>query len=138
MSDQVEKKLQHVAIASYEYRHDAEFAAGFLDDAGIPFYRRTRAPGDLTLGMADVAPIVGEEHLLFVPAGVADEARKVLDETLVEVDDHISDDDDRRIRRNEMALVELHDLGTGDGANCGFGARQRTAVRMRFSVHGAR
>jgi hypothetical protein len=37
MSDRVEKKLQHVAVAKYEYRHDAEFAAGFLDDAGIPY-----------------------------------------------------------------------------------------------------
>lgn len=37
MSDRVEKKLQHVAVANYEYRHDAEFAAGFLDDAGIPY-----------------------------------------------------------------------------------------------------
>jgi hypothetical protein len=37
MSERTEQKLTQVAIVQFGYRHDAEFAAGFLDDAGIPF-----------------------------------------------------------------------------------------------------
>lgn len=37
MSDRVDRKLREVAVAKYGYRHEAEFAAGFLDDAGIPY-----------------------------------------------------------------------------------------------------
>ena len=36
MSERVEKKLQEVPLARYAFRHEAEFAAGFLTDAGIP------------------------------------------------------------------------------------------------------
>ena len=37
MTDQTDKKLQDVIVAQYQYRHEAEFAAGFLDDAEIPY-----------------------------------------------------------------------------------------------------
>ena len=57
MSDQVEKKLQNVAVASYEYRHDAEFAAGFLDDAGIPYRLQIDDPGlGISVGVAATSP----------------------------------------------------------------------------------
>lgn len=32
-----ERRLQEVIVARYSWRHEAEFAAGFLDDAGIPY-----------------------------------------------------------------------------------------------------
>jgi putative signal transducing protein len=37
MSERTERKLTQVAIVQFGYRHEAEFAAGFLEDAGIPF-----------------------------------------------------------------------------------------------------
>jgi len=32
-----DRKTKEVVLAQYAYRHEAEFAAGFLDDAGIPY-----------------------------------------------------------------------------------------------------
>ena len=37
MGRHIERKLQEVVVARYSWRHEAEFAAGFLDDAGIPY-----------------------------------------------------------------------------------------------------
>ncbi|MDH3424291.1 MAG: DUF2007 domain-containing protein, partial [Gemmatimonadota bacterium] len=37
MSDRQDRKLDEVVVARYTYRHEAEFAAGFLKDAGIPY-----------------------------------------------------------------------------------------------------
>lgn len=37
MSDREDRKLREVPVATYQYRHEAEFAAGFLKDAGIPY-----------------------------------------------------------------------------------------------------
>lgn len=37
MSDREDRKLREVPLATYAYRHEAEFAAGFLEDAGIPY-----------------------------------------------------------------------------------------------------
>jgi hypothetical protein len=71
MSDQVEKKLQHVAIASYEYRHDAEFAAGFLDDAGIPYRLQVDDPA---LGIS-----VGVSATIWVREMDAARAREILE-----------------------------------------------------------
>ena len=36
MSERTDQKLQEVVVGRYAYRHEAEFAAGFLRDAGIP------------------------------------------------------------------------------------------------------
>jgi hypothetical protein len=36
MSRRTDQKLQEVVVGRYAYRHEAEFAAGFLRDAGIP------------------------------------------------------------------------------------------------------
>jgi len=49
MSERTDRKLQEVAIARYSYRHDAEFAAGFLEDADIPHRLQLDDPG---LGMS--------------------------------------------------------------------------------------
>jgi len=45
MSDRTDKKLQEVRVAEYRYRHEAEFAAGFLDDADIPYRLQIDDPG---------------------------------------------------------------------------------------------
>ncbi|MDG2282925.1 MAG: hypothetical protein P8L45_07365 [Longimicrobiales bacterium] len=37
MAQHTERRLQEVVVARYSWRHEAEFAAGFLDDAGIPY-----------------------------------------------------------------------------------------------------
>lgn len=44
-----DRKLQQIALASYNYRHEAEFAAGFLEDAGIPYLLQIEDP---TLGLS--------------------------------------------------------------------------------------
>jgi hypothetical protein len=51
MSDRIDKKLEQVAVAEFTYRHEAEFAAGFLTDAGIPHRLQIDdAGGDLGAG----------------------------------------------------------------------------------------
>lgn len=37
MSGRTDRKLVQVPVARFGYRHEAEFAAGFLDEAGIPY-----------------------------------------------------------------------------------------------------
>lgn len=37
MSQRVDRKLEEIPVARFAYRHEAEFAAGFLEDAGIPY-----------------------------------------------------------------------------------------------------
>ena len=49
MSERTDRKLQHVVVARYSWRHEAEFAAGFLKDAGIPHRLQLDDPG---LGIA--------------------------------------------------------------------------------------
>ena len=49
MGRRVERKLQEVAVARYSWRHEAEFAAGFLSDAGIPYRLQI---DDLSLGLS--------------------------------------------------------------------------------------
>ena len=44
-----DRKLQQIAVGSYNYRHEAEFAAGFLRDAGIPYVLQIEDP---TLGLS--------------------------------------------------------------------------------------
>ncbi len=45
-----------VPIAEYLYRHEAEFAAGFLEDAKIPFRLQTDDAGGAESFMAGVRP----------------------------------------------------------------------------------
>ncbi|MEM7414150.1 MAG: hypothetical protein AAF389_01565 [Gemmatimonadota bacterium] len=52
MTEREDRKVVEVPIARYGYRHEAEFAAGFLDDAGI-WYRMQL--DDPTLGTAAAA-----------------------------------------------------------------------------------
>lgn len=49
MSERIDMKLAEVALAQYGYRHEAEFAAGFLEEAGIPYRLQVE---DATLGIS--------------------------------------------------------------------------------------
>jgi hypothetical protein len=73
MTDRVDKKLELVAVAEFAYRHEAEFAAGFLADAGIPYrLQADDAGGDLGLTL-------GRRAVIWVHAMDVDRARDVLD-----------------------------------------------------------
>jgi hypothetical protein len=53
MSDLEDRKIREVAVAQYVYRHEAEFAAGFLDNAGIPYRLQIDDP---VMGLTVSAP----------------------------------------------------------------------------------
>ena len=63
----------HVRIAEYLYRHEAEFAAGFLRDADIPFRLQIDDAGGADAGVTIARPAV-----IWVRADDADEARVIL------------------------------------------------------------
>ena len=73
-SDREDTKLREVAVASYGYRHEAEFAAGFLEDAGIPYRLQIDDPA-LGISMSTSAKI-------WVAAMDERRARAVLDQEL--------------------------------------------------------
>lgn len=53
MTEHVDFKLQHVVVAAFAYRHEAELAAGFLDDAEIPYRLQIDDPA---MGMSIATP----------------------------------------------------------------------------------
>lgn len=71
MGGREDRKLREVAVGSYGYRHEAEFAAGFLEDAGIPYRLQVDDPA---LGMALSASAV-----LWVHAMDEDRALEILE-----------------------------------------------------------
>lgn len=71
MSERVDFKLRHVALATYAYRHEAELAAGFLADAGIPYRLQVDDPA---LGMTIATPATLWVHAIDLRA-----AREVLE-----------------------------------------------------------
>ena len=73
VTDRVDRKLQRVRLAEYQYRHEAEFAAGFLEDAGIPYRLQLDDAGGADLGLSMLRPAV-----LWVRTVDAEVARDVL------------------------------------------------------------
>ena len=73
MTRKVERKLQHVPIAEFQYRHEAELAAGFLSDAGLPYRLQVDDAGGAGLGLSLMSPSV-----LWVRAVDAEVARDLL------------------------------------------------------------
>lgn len=71
MGRRVERKLQEVVVARYSWRHEAEFAAGFLDDAGIPYRLQIDDP---SLGIS-----VSAAATLWVLGADEARAREILD-----------------------------------------------------------
>lgn len=80
----------HVPIAEYHYRHEAEFAAGFLRGAGIPFRLQIDDAGG-----ADAGVTIGRPAVLWVRADDEEEARSILalDDSSAEVARREPDDD---------------------------------------------
>lgn len=70
MTDRMDQKLRHVAVAQYRFRHEAEFAAGFLDDAAIPYRLQV---DDAAMGMT-----IGTPATLWVRGMDVRRAREVL------------------------------------------------------------
>jgi hypothetical protein len=62
-----------VEIARYQYRHEAEIALGFLQDAGIQALVQADDAGGYEFGLAFARPA-----RLLVPAHDLEEARQVL------------------------------------------------------------
>lgn len=53
MSEREDKKLESVVLARFQYRYEAEFAAGFLEAAGIPYRVQI---DDAAMGMTIATP----------------------------------------------------------------------------------
>tara|TARA_B100000678_G_scaffold45281_1_gene35081 strand:- start:25 stop:309 length:285 start_codon:yes stop_codon:yes gene_type:complete len=85
MSNQPRQK--DVLIAEYVYRHEAEFSAGFLADAGIPFRVQADDAGGAYGGMTFTSAA-----RIWVRSQDAEKAREILEVTpdsgvFVQVDD---------------------------------------------------
>ena len=82
-----EPRQKDVLIAEYVYRHEAEFGAGFLADAGIPFRVQADDAGGAYGGMTFTSAA-----RIWVRSQDAEQAREILQVTLdptvfVQVDD---------------------------------------------------
>ena len=67
-------RQRDVLIAEYPYRHEAEFAAGFLENAGVPFRLQTDDAGG-----ADSFMTIARPARLWVRADDVEEARDILE-----------------------------------------------------------
>lgn len=68
------RSQRSVPIAAYHYRHEAEFAAGFLRGAGIPFRLQIDDAGG-----ADAGVTMGRPAVLWVRADDEEDARALLE-----------------------------------------------------------
>lgn len=73
MTERRDRKVQEVAVGEFQYRHEAEFAAGILRDAGIPYRLQIDDAGGADLGLLHLRPA-----LLWVRAIDAEAARELL------------------------------------------------------------
>lgn len=95
-----DRKLQHVLLARFNYRHEAEFAAGFLREAGIPYLLQIEDP---TLGLSAT-----DSSTLWVTAVDEKRARLVLDHEMVV-------DEEGNEAWADFALEEGEPTGPDDG-----------------------
>jgi hypothetical protein len=88
MNDREDRKLREVAVGRYGYRHEAEFAAGFLEDAGIPYRLQVDDPA---MGMT-----LSASAIVWVHAMDEERARDLLehhDDDLAEFDGDAVDEE---------------------------------------------
>lgn len=85
MAEREDRKFREVAVGRYGYRHEAEFAAGFLHDAGIPYRLQVDDP---SLGMT-----LSTSAIVWVHAADQERAREIL-ETSEELREAADDDVD--------------------------------------------
>jgi len=74
MSKRPYGQSRDVPIAEFSYRHEAEFAAGFLSDGGIPFRLQVDDAGGADAGVTIARPAV-----LWVRPEDAEQARDILE-----------------------------------------------------------
>lgn len=102
-----DRKLQQVPLASYNYRHEAEFAAGFLRDAGIRFRLQIEDPA---LGLSAV-----NGATIWVAAMDEGQARRVLDHDMAIVDvDEEAEEEDETGEDYEAQVASAHDVWARD------------------------
>jgi hypothetical protein len=122
----------HVPVAEFLYRHEAEFAAGFLRDAGIPFRLQIDDAGGADAGVTIARPAV-----LWVRAVDAERARELLSEDDLlerEVLGHVQE-----LSRPEEAGAPTHALspeGEGDAPVSGLDAMLVPLCRVERVVAG--
>jgi hypothetical protein len=68
-----DRNPEEVAVGEFQYRHEAEFAAGILRDAGIPYRLQIDDAGGADLGLLHQRPAV-----LWVRPIDAEAARELL------------------------------------------------------------
>lgn len=73
MNRDSEPEEREVIVARFRSRHEAELAAGFLDDAGIPYRLQIDDAGGVDFGTTFVRPPV-----LWVRAADLDDARDII------------------------------------------------------------
>jgi hypothetical protein len=71
MSGRTDRKLREVAVGRYGYRYEAEFAAGFLEDARIPYRLQV---DDASLGIS-----LSASAIIWVHAMDESRAREILE-----------------------------------------------------------
>jgi len=60
MTPMEDRKLTQIPVARFSYRHEAEFAAGFLDEAGIPYRLQFDDPAlGLSVGVTATLWVLG-------------------------------------------------------------------------------
>lgn len=91
MNKAVDDEAHEVIVARFRYRHEAELAAGFLIDAGIPYRLQIDDAGGVDFGATFTRP-----PILWVREEDAAEAREVL--SLGEDDASPSDEPDEETR----------------------------------------
>ena len=96
MTPRSDRKQLEVPLARYSYRHEAEFAAGFLDDAGVPYRLQLDDPA---MGLS-----VGMDATIWVRGIDEAWAREVLEHGLQPLDDEddVSRADDDPAREAEQ------------------------------------
>lgn len=109
MSDREDRKLREVPVATYQYRHEAEFAAGFLKDAGIPYRLQIDDPA-LGITMSTSARI-------WVAAIDERRARDILatDRALQPMDDEDTGAWDDEAADEDASGARAGPIGTGAG-----------------------
>ena len=145
LSERIDKKLREVPIGEFRFRHEAEFAAGFLSDAGIPYRLQIDDAGGVEFGLSGTRPGV-----LWVSEMNAEQAQELihLDELDPEesssVVSFVTDSRSQTIRRGRLSFrargfaggfaVILIVVGVGMGSTAPVGAMIFAALAALFSA----
>ena len=82
MSDRLDYKQRDVVLARFHYRHEAEFAAGFLEEAGIPYRLQIDDPA---IGLS-----IGQDATIWVRGIDERRARDVLEHSAPDPNDPVA------------------------------------------------